>query len=84
MKAVSHGISGGKQVMKLTGNTSNRGRVCLFFQNETTMLFMQNLQFEFLEVLRLFSLALRTSRVAAASKKDNFTHNLQLFFHCIE
>ena len=83
MKAVSRGISGGKQVMKLTGNTSNRGRVFLFSQNETTM-FMQNLQFEFLEVLRLFSLALRTSRVATASKKDNFTHNLQLFFHCIE
>ena len=84
MKAVSRGISGGKQVMKLTGNTSNRGRVFLFSQNETTMLFMQNLQFEFLEVLRLFSLALRTSSVATAFKKDNFTHNLQLFFHCIE
>ena len=35
IKAMSRGISGGKQVIKFA-NTSNRGRVCLFYQNETT------------------------------------------------
>ena len=35
IKAMSRGISGGKQVIKFV-NTSNRGRVCLFYQNETT------------------------------------------------
>ena len=31
IKAMSRGISGGKQVIKFA-NTSNRGRVCLFYQ----------------------------------------------------
>ena len=31
IKAMSRGISGGKQVIKFV-NTSNRGRVCLFYQ----------------------------------------------------
>ena len=35
IKAMSRGISGGKQVIKFA-NTSNRGRVCIFYQNETT------------------------------------------------
>ena len=35
IKAMSRGISGSKQVIKFV-NTSNRGRVCLFYQNETT------------------------------------------------
>ena len=36
IKAMSRGISGGKQVVKFA-NTSNRGRVCLFCQKETTI-----------------------------------------------
>ena len=36
LKPMSRGISGGKQVIKFA-NTSNRGRVCLFYQNETTI-----------------------------------------------
>ena len=35
IKAMSRGISGGKQVIKFA-NTSNRGRVCISYQNETT------------------------------------------------
>ena len=36
IKAVSFVISRGKQVIK-SANTSNRGRICLFYQNETTI-----------------------------------------------
>ena len=36
-KAMSRGISGGKQVIKFA-NASNRGRLCLFSQNEMTVL----------------------------------------------
>ena len=36
IKAMSHGFSGGKQVTKFA-STSNRGWVCLFYQNETTI-----------------------------------------------
>ena len=36
IKAMSPGISGGKQKIKFT-NTRNRGRLCLFYQNETTI-----------------------------------------------
>ena len=42
---MSRGISGGKQVRKFN-NMSNRGGVCLFSQNKTTILVMQNLQVE--------------------------------------
>ena len=35
LKPMSRGISGGKQVIKFA-STSNRGRVCLFYHNETT------------------------------------------------
>ena len=35
-KAMSRGISGGKQEIKFA-NTPNRGRVCLLSQNETTI-----------------------------------------------
>ena len=36
LKPMSRCISGGKQVIKFA-NTSNRGRVCLFYQNEATI-----------------------------------------------
>ena len=36
IKAMSRGISGGKQVIKIA-DTSNRGRVSLFSQNERTI-----------------------------------------------
>ena len=36
IKAVSRCISGGKQVIK-SANMSNHGRVCSFYQNETTI-----------------------------------------------
>ena len=36
IKAMSRGISGGKQVIKFA-NTSSNCRVCLFSQNETTI-----------------------------------------------
>ena len=51
--AMSRGIAGGKQVIKFA-NTSNRGRVCLFSQIETTSLDLHNLQFEIRRVLRYF------------------------------
>ena len=36
IKVMARGISEGKQVMKFA-NTSNRGRVCLFYRNERTI-----------------------------------------------
>ena len=56
-------------------NTSNRGRNCLFSKNETTILVMQNVQFEFPEFRQVslsFSLAVRTSTVAIASPQTSF------------
>ena len=41
---MSGGISGGKQV------------ICLFPQNETTIIVLQNVQFEFRQVLRQYCL----------------------------
>ena len=55
IKAMSRDFSGEKQAMKF-GNTSNRRRVCLFYQNEKTILIMQNVQFEFRQVLRHYCL----------------------------
>ena len=46
IKAMSHGISGDRQVIKFA-ITRNRRRIWLFSWNETTTLVMQNLQFEF-------------------------------------
>ena len=46
IQAMSRGISGGKQVKKIA-NRINRRRVCLFCQNGTTILLLQNVQFEF-------------------------------------
>ena len=34
--------------------TSNRGRVCLFSQNETAILVLKNVQFEFRIILRQY------------------------------
>ena len=36
VKEILHGNSERKQVIKFANYTRNRGRVCLFFQNETT------------------------------------------------
>ena len=36
MKAMLRGISGGKKVINFA-NTSNRGQVCLYYQNEATI-----------------------------------------------
>ena len=51
---MSRGIAGGKQVIKFA-NASNRGRVCLFSQIDTTILDLQNVQFEIRQVLHHFS-----------------------------
>ena len=51
VKAMSRGLSGGKQVIKFA-NTSNRGRVFLFSQKERTVLDLKNVQFELRQVLR--------------------------------
>ena len=36
----------------MINNLNNRGRVCLFSQNQTTILVMKNVHFDFLQVLR--------------------------------
>ena len=54
---MSCGISGCKQDRKFN-NTSNRVGVCLFSQNKTTILVMQNLQLEVWRDLRLYCLLL--------------------------
>lgn len=71
---MSRCTSEGKRVVKFA-NMSNRGRVCLVYQNETTI--MQN-EFKFRQDL-LF--AVRTFTVATASQEAtmiNSTHNLPL------
>ena len=50
---MSRGISGGKQGIK-DANTSKCGRVCLFSQNKTTIQVMQNVQFEFRQLLHRY------------------------------
>ena len=50
IKVMPPGISGGKQCDKFA-NTCNHGRVCLFSQNETMMLVMQNVQLKLRQVL---------------------------------
>ena len=49
IKATSRGISG-QTSDKIVTKTSNNGRVCWFSQNETTILVLQNVQFEFRQV----------------------------------
>ena len=41
IKAMSRGISGGKQVVKFA-NTSNRGRVCLFIKRDDDFIVIQS------------------------------------------
>ena len=55
IKAMSRGILGGKQVVKFA-NTSNRGRVWLSSQNYKAILNLQNVQFNFRQVLRHYCL----------------------------
>lgn len=50
LKAMSHGNSGGKQVINLA-NMSNGSQFCVFSQDKTTILVMQNVQFELQHVL---------------------------------
>ena len=52
---MSRGISAGKQGTK-EANTSKCDRVCLFSQNKTTILVMQNVQFEFRQFLHHYCL----------------------------
>ena len=51
----------------------NRGQVCLFSQNEMTILVLQNAQFEFRQVLRYYCL-LQSQNVTVITS----THNLAL------
>ena len=55
IKAMSRGISRGKQVIKFT-NTCNRGRVCLFYQKDDDFIVMQNVYIEFWQGLRHYCL----------------------------
>ena len=77
IKAMSRSISGGKQVIKFA-DTENHVGVCLlpfFKHHKTTTLVMQNVQFEFRQVLP----AVRTTTVATTSQTSNiitYTHNL--------
>ena len=51
-------------------NRINRGRVCLHCQKGTTILLLQNVQFELLQVFKPFLIAVRTSTVTTASRKE--------------
>ena len=65
---------GDKQVIKLA-NTTNRGRVYLFFQNEKTfILVLQNVQFEFLQVLHYYGLLSEHLRCLYHIQKGNNKH----------
>ena len=69
---MSRGISG--KVIKL-GNTSNRGRVYLFSQNEKTfILVLQNVQFEFRQVLHYYGLLSEHLRCRYYIQKGNNEH----------
>ena len=51
-------------------NRINRGRVCLHCQKGTTILLSQNVQFELPQVFTPFLIAVRTSTVTTASRKE--------------
>ena len=51
-------------------NRINRGRVCLHCQKGTTILLLQNVQFELRQVVTPFLIAVRTSTVTTASRKE--------------
>ena len=55
---------------------SNRGQVCLFSQNEMTILVLQNAQFEFRQVLRHYCLL--QSHLRPLNCVITSTHNLPL------
>ena len=62
-------------------NRINRGRVCLHCQKGTTILLLQNVQFQLRQVLTPFLIALRTSTVTTASRKETIvpsSHYLSL------
>ena len=64
------GISVGKQVIKFA-TTSNRGRVCLSFQNDKAILNLQNVQFKFRQVPRHNCSLLGHLRSVLQSKNNN-------------
>ena len=51
-------------------NRINRGRVCLHCQKGTTILLLQNVQFQLRQVFTPFLIAVRTSTVTTASRKE--------------
>ena len=65
---MSHGISGGKQVIKFS-NTSNRGRVYLFCQNKTQFHSRAKCTYRVLARFTSLLFAMRTSTIATAYKK---------------
>ena len=71
------GVSEGKQVIKFA-TTSNRGRVCLSFQNDKAILNLQNVQFKFRQVPRHDCLLLGHLRSVLHSKNNN--NHFRLYF----
>ena len=55
IKALACGIPGTNKRIKFV-TTSDRGLICLFSQNDTTILVFQNVQFEFWQVFRHYYL----------------------------
>ena len=80
IKAMSRGISGGKQVIKFT-NTSNRGRVCLFYQTRRRFHSHAKCIHRVLARFTPLLFTMRTSTVATAYNKVTMitsTHILTL------
>ena len=74
------GISVGKQVIKFA-TTSNRGRVCLSFQNDKAILNLQNVQFKFRQVPRHDCLLLGHLWSVLHSKNNN--NHFRLYFSIV-
>ena len=77
---MSRGFSGGKQMIK-AANARNRGRVCLCYQNMTTIQFSSEQPFRVSTRFTTLLFAVRTSTVATASKEVTMitsTHKLPL------
>ena len=68
IKAMSGGISGGKQGFKLA-NMGNRGRVCLFYQKEMTINSHAKFTARVLTSFKSLLFAVRTSTVTARNPK---------------
>ena len=60
-------------------NRINRGRVCLHCQKGTTILLLQNVQFQLRQVFTPFLIALRTSTVTTASTKETLVPSSHYF-----